>query len=171
MHRRLAVWVLAVLIPISFYAQEKPLPNAPEKSAPPQAGSKAETIADYSQEAYVFEKLETVYRFENDGRGYRRQTGRCRVQSEAALAALGQLVFAYNSATENMKINYVRVIKKDGSVVNAGASAVQDMTSPVAREAPVYSDLHEKHITVPSLQPGEVLEYEIETDYQEPLAP
>jgi len=45
------------------------------------------------------------------------------------------------------------------------------MTTPVAREAPVYSDLREKHITVPSLRPGEVLEYEIETSYVEPLAP
>lgn len=171
MFRKLAVCALAVFIPVSFFGQEKPLPDAPEKAAPPQVSVKQETIADYSQEAYVFEKLETVYHFENDGRGYRRQTGRCRIQSEAALAALGQLVFAYNSATENMKINYVRVIKTDGAVVNAGESAVQDMTSPVARDAPVYSDLHEKHITVPSLQPGEILEYDIETDYQEPLAP
>jgi tetratricopeptide (TPR) repeat protein len=171
MFRKIAICTLALIIPTSFYAQDKSLPDAPEKSAPPQVSAKQETIADYSQEAYVFEKLETVYHFENDGRGYRRQTGRCRVQSEAALAALGQLVFAYNSATESMKINYVRVIKKDGTIVNAGESAVQDMTSPVARDAPVYSDLHEKHITVPSLQPGEILEYQIETDYQEPLAP
>ncbi|MDT8067492.1 MAG: DUF3857 domain-containing protein [Terriglobia bacterium] len=171
MFRKLAVCTLALFLPISFYAQEKSLPNAPQKQAPPQAESKPERIADYSKEAYVFEKLETVYHFENDGRGYRRQTGRIRIQSEAAVSALGQLVFAYNSATEAMKINYVRVFKKDGKVVNVGESAVQDMTSPVAREAPVYSDLHEKHITVPSLQPGEVMEYAIETDYLEPLAP
>ena len=144
-------------------AQEKPLPPAPS--------DKATTIADYTQEAVVYEKLSTVYHFENDGKGYRRQSGRCRVQSEAALQALGQLVFAYSSGTEKMKVNYVRVIKADGSVVNAGESAIQDMTTPVAREAPVYSDLREKHITVPSLRPGEVVEYDIEVQYQEPLAP
>ncbi|HEX6881461.1 MAG TPA: DUF3857 domain-containing protein [Terriglobales bacterium] len=147
-----------------MWAQEKPLPPAP-------SASKTTTIADYSQEAYVYEKLSTVYHFENDGKGYRRQTGRCRVQSEAALQALGQLVFAYSSDTEQMKINYVRVVKADGSVVNAGESAVQDMTTPVAREAPVYSDLREKHVTVPALRPGEVLEFEVQTDFTEPLAP
>src|SRR5512146_1282257 len=55
--------------------------------------------------------------------------------------------------------------------VSASVSVVQDMTRAGAREASVYSDLHEKHITVPSFRPGEVLEYEIETDFQEPLAP
>ena len=144
-------------------AQDKPLPPAPSE--------KSTTIADYTQEALVFEKLLTVYHFENDGKGFRRQTGRVRVQSEAALQALGQLVFAYSSGTEKMKVNYVRVIKADGTVVNAGDSNIQDMTTPVAREAPVYSDLREKHITVPALRPGEVLEYEIETAYTEPLAP
>jgi tetratricopeptide (TPR) repeat protein/transglutaminase-like putative cysteine protease len=164
MFRKIAVSVtLAALVSISLWAQDRPLP--------PAAGSKPETIADYSQEAYVFEKLSNVYQFENDGRGFRRQSGRCRIQSEAALQQLGQLVFGYNSGTERMKINYVRVIRADGSVVNAGETAVQDMTTPVAREAPVYSDLHEKHITVPSLRPGEVLEYEIEVEFQEPLAP
>jgi tetratricopeptide (TPR) repeat protein len=147
----------------SLVAQDKPLPNAPSE--------KSTTIVDYSQEALVFEKFATVYHFENDGKGYRRQTARCRVQSEAALQSLGQLVFAYSSGTEKLKVNYVRVLKADGSVVNAGESAFQDMTTPVAREAPVYSDLREKHITVPALRPGEVVEYEIETEYVEPLAP
>ena len=147
----------------SLLAQDKPLPNAPS--------GKSSTIVDYSQEALVFEKFATVFHFENDGKGYRRQTARCRVQSEAALQSLGQLVFAYSSGTEKLKVNYVRVLKADGSVVNAGESAFQDMTTPVAREAPVYSDLREKHITVPALRPGEVVEYEIETEYVEPLAP
>ena len=36
--------------------------------------------------------------------------------------------------TEKMKVNYVRVTKADGSVVNAGDSNIQDMTTPVARD-------------------------------------
>lgn len=163
MFRKSCIGALLVIFAFSLFAQEKPLP--------PPAAPGASTIADYSQEAFVYEKLATVYHFENDGRGFRRLTARCKVQSEAALQALGQLVFAYSSGTERMKINYVRVLKADGSVVTAGESAIQDMTTPVAREAPVYSDLREKHVTVPSLRPGETLEYEIEIEYQEPLAP
>lgn len=158
--------LLSTLAASAFAQQTKPV--APAKQVGVASAAKT---ADYTQEAYVVEKYATVYRFENDGRGFRRETARFRVQSEAALQALGQLVFAYSSATENLKINYVRVLKSDGTVVTAGESAVQDMTSPVAREAPIYSDLRQKHVTVPSLRPGEVLEYEIEVEQKEPLAP
>ena len=171
MFRTLAILTVATLVPLSLHGQDRPAPAAAEKAALSQAASKPDTSADYSQEAYLFEKLATVYHFENDGRGFRIHTGRCRVQSEAALQSLGQLVFAYSASTERMTINFVRVVGADGSVVNAGEGAVQDMTSAIAREAPVYSDLREKHITVPSLRPGAVLEYEIRVDYQQPLAP
>ena len=164
--------ILAVLVLASAstaaIAQVASQPKSSDKK--PEAPDSAKP-ADYSQEAFVIEKQAYVYRFENDGAGYRRETARFRVQSEAALQALGQLVFQYSSATEKLKINYVRVVKSDGTVVAAGDSAVQDMTAPVAREAPMYSDLREKHITVPSLRPGEVLEYEIEVEETEPLAP
>ena len=41
-------------------------------------------------------------------------------------------------------------------MITAQDSAVQDLTFP---DAPVYTDYHEKHISVPSLRPGDVLEY------------
>ncbi|HWR36139.1 MAG TPA: DUF3857 domain-containing protein [Clostridia bacterium] len=126
---------------------------------------------DYSREAFVTEELKTYYRFEEDGTGVRTMTARLRVQSEAALAELGQLVFGYSSANERINLGYVRVRKADGSVITAADTAVQDMTSPVAREAPVYTDFREKHITVPALRPGEVLEYEVTSETYAPLAP
>ncbi|HET9477807.1 MAG TPA: DUF3857 domain-containing protein, partial [Pyrinomonadaceae bacterium] len=60
-----------------------------------------------------------------------------------------------------LDMDFVRVRKADGTVVNAAATDVQDLSAPVAREAPVYTDLRHKHITVPGLRPGDVLEYHI----------
>src|SRR5208337_1428529 len=37
--------------------------------------------------------------------------------------------------------------------------------------APVYTDYHEKHVSVPSLRPGDVLEYELVRTIVNPLAP
>jgi tetratricopeptide (TPR) repeat protein len=76
----------------------------------------------------------------------------------------------YNSANERVEIAYVRVVKQDGSVVKAGDDAVQDLTAPVEHEAPVYTDYRQKHITVPGLRPGEVLEYDMVTVIHTPLA-
>jgi tetratricopeptide (TPR) repeat protein len=56
-------------------------------------------------------------------------------------------------------------------VIAATTADVQDLPSPVAREAPVYSDFREKHITVPGLQPGQELEYSIVIRTEKPLIP
>src|SRR6185369_1127560 len=76
----------------------------------------------------------------------------------------------YSSASEKLDMDYVRVRKADGAVVNAAVSDIQDLTAPVAREAPVYTDLRQKHVTVPGLRPGDVLEYHMVWHISTPLA-
>jgi tetratricopeptide (TPR) repeat protein len=127
--------------------------------------------ADYSKEPFVTEQLRARFRFENDGTGRLEKVIRVRVQSEAGLQPWGQLRFGYNSANERFEIGYVRVIKQDGSVVTAGADAVQELSEPIQRIAPVYTDYREKHVTVPGLRPGDVLECETVTVIHTPLAP
>ena len=145
-----------LLCSMAGYAQE-PAKNEPK---PP----------DYTKEPFIIEQLKTVQHFENDGTGTRRTIARIKVQNEGGVQALGQLVLGYNSANEKMSVDAVRVLKADGSVVTATADAVQDLSAPIEREAPVYTDFRQKHITVPGLRPGETLEYEITTTITTPLA-
>jgi tetratricopeptide (TPR) repeat protein len=153
----------------------------PAKASPPDAPNPAEgdklkpkdgedKTHDYSQEAFVIEKMYSRYRFEADGTGRKETIARIRVQSEAGVQQWGQLQLGYNSANEKVEIGYVRVLKADGSVVKAGEDAVQDLSAPVEREAPVYTDYRQKHVTVPGLRPGEVLEYDLVTVIHTPLA-
>ena len=114
--------------------------------------------------------MHSHYRFEADGTGRKDTTARIRVQSEAGVQQWGQLQEGYNSANERVEIPYVRVLKEDGTVVKAGDDAVQDLSAPIEREAPVYTDYRQKHITVPGLRPGEVLEYDMVTVIHTPLA-
>src|SRR6266542_2121834 len=132
--------------------------------------TKTEKTADYSQEAIVLEQLKMFYRFEKDGTGQRELSVRVRVQSEAGLQRFGQLVFAYSSANENFDVDFLRVRKADGSVINAAAGDIQDLSAPIAREAPVYTDLRQKHVTVRGLRPGDVLEYHVVWRLHTPLA-
>jgi hypothetical protein len=125
---------------------------------------------DYTEESFVIEKLHATYRFEADGTGRKELVARIRVQSEAGVQQWGQLQLGYNSANERVEIPYVRVLKADGTVVKAGDDAVQDLSAPVEHEAPVYTDYRQKHITVPGLRPGEVLEYDMVTVVHTPLA-
>jgi len=93
--------------------------------------------ADRSQEPFIYEQVRGKMRYENDGTGVREVMARMRVQTPAGLAKAGQLVFDYNAANEKIEIRSVKVTKPNGSVITAGASAVQDLSAPVAREAPM----------------------------------
>jgi tetratricopeptide (TPR) repeat protein len=161
--------VLALLIAGVAFAQQQPspLPIAPSASKAQADSSKP----DYSKDPWVVEYQKTTYRFNDDGTGTREVHSRIRVQDEGAVDALGQLVLGYSAGFEEVEIKYVRVTKADGSVVTASDSAVQDLTAPVARENPMYTDFRQKHITVPGLRPGEVLEYDFLTKVVKPLTP
>jgi tetratricopeptide (TPR) repeat protein len=180
-------WILA--IPLSSSGQQasqKPEGSANSVTNPNKSAKRAEAavttssdssdakpaepLPDYSQESFVIEQLRSHYVFNADGTGKKQITARIRVQSEAGVQQWGQLQMGYNSANERLEILYVRVRKQDGSVVKAGDDAVQDLSAPVEREAPVYTDYRQKHITVPGLRPGEVLEYDMVTVIHTPLA-
>ena len=153
-------------------AKAKKGAKAAESRPVDTAASKPEaTKHDYSQEAFVVEQYKSIYRFENDGTGRKETVARIRVQSEAGVQQWGQIQVGYNSANERVEIAYVRVIKADGTVVKAGDDAVQDLSAPLEQQAPVYTDYRQKHITVPGLRPGEVLEYDIVTVIHTALAP
>jgi len=143
-------------------------PPAPQITAKP--ASLVEKAPDYSQEAFVIEQLLKSYRFEKDGTGQRELNMRVRVQTEAGLERFGQLVFAYSSANENLDVDFLRVRKADGTVISGGAGDIQDLSAPIAREAPIYTDLRQKHVTVRGLRPGDVLEYHIVWRVHTPLA-
>ena len=149
--------------------QKNAAPAAPQSTTKP-AEQKSQP-ADYSQEPFVVEKYYTSVRFENDGTGERDVSARIRVQSDAGVQQLGELVFGYSSGNEQMDVRIMRVHKSDGSVVNAAPDAIKEMTAGVARDAPEYTDYKEKHITVPSLHAGDTIEYEIVTRIVKALAP
>lgn len=151
-----------LLLTATVLAQATPAPPAPS----PQDEDKK----DYAQEPSVIEQYRTDVRFEKDGNSRRDTRVRVKIQSDLGVEQWGQLVVGYNSGNEKIELPYVRVLKQDGSTVNADPKGFQDMTAQVARDAPMYTDYREKHITVPSLRPGDTLEYEYVTTTTEPLA-
>jgi tetratricopeptide (TPR) repeat protein len=156
--------LLAVCATAQSSSNSKPL----EKSTTVRVS--ADKSHDYAQESFVVEQMHARYKFETDGTGRKEVIARIRVQSEAGVQQWGQLQVGYNSANERVEIPYVRVLKEDGSVVKAGDDAVQDLSAPIEHDAPVYTDYRQKHVTVPGLRPGEVLEYDMVTIIHTPLA-
>jgi tetratricopeptide (TPR) repeat protein len=164
------VLFLAACLAAAQQLPSNPAPQVDKTKTPLTPPAAVEKAADYSQQALVIEKFLTKIRFEDDGTSEREQITRIRVQTQAGVQAFGELHFPYNAANDKIEITSVKVTKPNGAVTTAGPDSVQDLTAPVAREAPVYSDLHQKDIVVPGLAPGDILEYDIHVKEFEPLS-
>jgi tetratricopeptide (TPR) repeat protein/transglutaminase-like putative cysteine protease len=140
------------------------LASLAQTTSPPASSSPSSfTGPDTSQEAFVFEAIDNHVRFENDGSGVRDTTARIRIQSQAGIQQFGQLIFGYSSASENLTLNYVRVRKPGGQRVDTAVANAQDFAPDVLKEAPMYSDYRQRHVSVVDLQPGDDLEYSTTT--------
>jgi tetratricopeptide (TPR) repeat protein len=160
------VSIFAVCPEVLTQAQQIPVVPPGPAQTPAQTAVKT----DYSQEALVIEQMKLLYRFEKDGTGVRELNFRARVQTDAAVQQFGQLVFPYSSANEQLEIDFIRVKKPDNTVIASSNADVQDLSAPIAREAPIYTDLRQKHVTVRGLRPGDVLEYHVIWKVTTPLA-
>jgi len=181
MRRAVAGFFFFLISVLSIAAQQAPSKAAqqipggkdanqqlPPPATAPSAPAQSPAAPDYSQQAYVVEHLSQEMRFENDGTGREQMTAQIKIISESGVQALGQLKLGYSAASDKLDIVYARVRKPDGSVINAQESAIQDITLP---NAPVYTDYHEKHVSIPSLRPGDVLEYQVVRAIVNPLTP
>jgi tetratricopeptide (TPR) repeat protein/transglutaminase-like putative cysteine protease len=192
---RLAVLLLSSMLPVALAqtnSSEKAAPAAsgqepskPDSSkidsgkadssqadASKQGSAKAQTSKpDYSKEGYVIERWHTRIREENDGTGTREREVEVRLLSEAGLKAFAVLAFPYTTANETIEFDYVRVRKPDGTVVKTPDYNIQDMPAEVTRSAPLYSDIHEKHVAVKGLSVGDVLEYLVRVRVTKPEVP
>jgi len=156
-------------------AAQAPPPAAQQSASRPSRQASTTTPAaaspDYSKEAAIVERLATKVAFNSDGTGTQETIAVARVQTEAGVHSLAVLSFSYLSSSQSVEIDYVRVRKPDGSVVTTPDSNVLDMPAEVTRSAPMYSDIHEKHVTVKALGVGDVLEYMIRYRILKPQVP
>lgn len=167
MNRFCPALVCLAILPIAVRAQERPAPARGSESKPPISTEKP---PDHSREPFVIEQYFTSVRFENDGTGERDIAVKARIQTDAGAQQLSQIVFPYNSTSEQIDVRYLRVEKPDGKIATVGQDAIKELIAPIARNAPAYSDCKEKHISVPALVSGDTLEYEISTRTVTPAA-
>jgi tetratricopeptide (TPR) repeat protein len=129
------------------------------------------SAADYSKEAFVLEQSSDKFKFENDGSYTREIRTRTRIQSDAGVEHFSVIRFAFQKSVETFEIDYVRVVKPDGTVVVTSPDTYQDMPADISRQAPLYSDAHEVQVAVKGLGVGDVLEYQVQWKHDKPLVP
>ena len=159
----IAVIFLLALVP-HIVAQPS---NAKSPPAAPQTASGTPDV----KEALLFESIRNKATYQDDGSGTLETTAVVRMLSQAGVQGSAVLRFAYSSADQTVEFDYVRVRKPDGTVVVTPDYNVQDMPAEATRDAPMYSDIHEKHVTVKALGVGDTLEYLVRYRTTKPQVP
>jgi hypothetical protein len=126
---------------------------------PTLPGQTASKPDPYAAESIVILHADTLYSFAPDGTGFRERTIAARIQSDAAVRALGVIAIPYASNSEQVEILYARVRRPDGTVVNTDPADALEMPEEVTRAAPFYSDLKQKQLPIRSLRVGDTLEW------------
>src|SRR3954470_10808221 len=127
--------------------------------------------ADYPEDDYVYLLDDGVIRFETDGRGSRTYRQVIQVFNQDGAEAWGEQSFSYSSGSEKLTVNWVRVLKPDGTVISAKPAHEQESLAPVALEAPVYSDQKIRRITLSGVAPGTLGDGSYPVERVKPLVP
>ena len=73
----------------------------------------------------------------------------------------GEVQVPYDSKTEEIHLDYARTITPDGREVIPDKSAIHEVTLPAAQDAPMYSSIKLYTISMPALEPGAIIDYQI----------
>lgn len=71
----------------------------------------------------------------------------------------GEVEFGYDSTYDKVTIDFARVIKPDGSVVNVGSKHIRDVSRYM--NFPLYSNARAKIISMPEISSGVFIEYQV----------
>ncbi len=138
---------------------------------PSQTQSPKSSPDPYRDEPFVFEQYDTTTTMKADGTGDVVQHVIVRIQSDGVARQFSVLSLSYASANSVATMDFVRVHKPDGTTINTPVGDAMEMPAEVTREAPMYSDLKEKHLPVRSLASGDRLEYQFHTVLTKAEAP
>src|SRR5947209_3814058 len=114
-----------LLTTTAFLAQTEP-------TAPATPAEKA----SQATEASINERTDIRTDFDSDGRSRSEYSTRIRVASQAAVQNLGIITFLYQNTSQKLEVEYVRVVKPDGTVVVTDPETFQDVSSEISRVAP-----------------------------------
>jgi len=127
--------------------------------------------AEHPDDDFVYLLDDGVIRLEADGRGSRTYRQVVQVLTREAAERWGEQSFPYVSQRERLTLNWVRVLQPNGRVLSDKPAHEQESIAPVASEAPVYSDVRVRRISIGGIAPGTLLDYSYTVETLKPLTP
>ncbi|HEY8197607.1 MAG TPA: DUF3857 domain-containing protein, partial [Gemmatimonadales bacterium] len=110
--------------------------------------------AKYPDESVVLLLDDGVVRYETDGTGvmtYRQVT---QILSPDAVEDFAEHQFSYAPGHQRLTVNWIRVVRPDGTVVSDAPTQVQDSDVPATLGDPVYTDTKVRRYSLSGVAPG-----------------
>jgi transglutaminase-like putative cysteine protease len=124
--------------------------------------------ADYPEQDYVYLLDDGIVRFEEDGRGARTYRQVIQILTRDAVEDWAEQTFSYLEGRERLRINWIRVLHLDGTIISDGPSHEQETSAPVPEAYPVYTDLKLRRVSLGGVAPGTLVDFSYVTETVNP---
>lgn len=114
---------------------------------------------------------EMEVRLEPDGRSTHRYRQVLQLLSDAGARARAEQSFGYAPGHQSFSLNWVRVLKPDGTVVSNKPAQEQDADVPVAMQNPVYVDQKVRRLSLAGVAAGTILDIAWTMEEKSPYRP
>lgn len=101
-------------------------------------------------------------KFFPDGRKVWREEKAVKITGKKGIKDFGEIVIPFSTEHQKLKILYAYTVTPDGKVLKPGKKAINVVYPPFVSEAPIYSDLKYKTISMPGVRVGSVIKYAYE---------
>jgi transglutaminase-like putative cysteine protease len=112
-----------------------------------------------------------VVRREADGTGvttYRQVT---QILSPEVVKDYAEHEFSYSPGHQRLTVNWIRVVRPDGSVVSDAPTQAQDSDIPAMLADPVYSDTKVRRFSLSGVAPGTIVDWSYTIEERKPFFP
>jgi hypothetical protein len=170
--RRLPLAPLLLVVAGSLGAQAPRITSKGDPSVNPDTIYRlAVDPARFADQEAAFLLDDGVVRLDADGRGTRTFRQIVQILKPGAVDRFQEQTFSYSPSHEKFTLNWVRVVRKDGSVVSDKPAHVQDADQPADTDDPVYTDRRIKRVSLSGVAPGTLVDYSYTTEELKPFLP
>ncbi len=127
--------------------------------------------AHYPDESVVLLLDDGVVRYETDGTGrmtYRQVT---QILSPDAVEDYAEHQFSYAPGHQRLTVNWIRVVRPDGTLVSDAPTQVQDSDVPATLGDPVYTDTKVRRYSLSGVAPGTIVDWSYTIEELKPFLP
>jgi tetratricopeptide (TPR) repeat protein len=128
-----------------------------QQGPPRPDDTRSSAVTSTTVPSLIFERQHLRVRFESDGTSTREMTMHIRANDDAGVRQAGQIPLMYAPSSDDLMISKLEVHKVDGRIITVGSDAVQDHAIQPGAQMPMFIDLRQKAVTVPALQPGDMV--------------